>query len=188
MRVLAPIALVLVAACGGDITVADDVAGDDAPGDPDAQPADEPAGLVGTTAAHNQVRAALGIGPLTWDPALAAIAQSWASACVDNEAPVGLIDHNAGRSDTYPEYVGENIYGAGGGASGTDAVALWVSEEEDYDYASNTCSGVCGHYTQVVWRASTKLGCGISSCPGLTYGNSVVCNYAPGGNSGGRPY
>jgi uncharacterized protein YkwD len=206
MKVLALLAascaLVYGAGCTGTISGDDDdVSGDGGSGDgggssdgaraPDAGVPldDEPAGLEGITAAHNAVRAGVGVGPMTWDPEVAAIAQAWANQCIDQEAPLGLIDHNAGRSDGYPEYVGENIYGSSGAASGTDAVALWASEAEDYDYATNTCAGICGHYTQVVWAASTKLGCGISSCPGLTYGNSVVCNYAPGGNYGGqRPY
>ena len=53
---------------------------------------------------------------------------------------------------------------------------------------TNSCSGICGHYTQVVWAASLELGCGLSSCPGLAYGSTIVCNYGPGGNDGGRPY
>jgi pathogenesis-related protein 1 len=188
--------VVVSAACSGQILPGgDDDPGDDDPGGRDAQPggpdavfADEPPGLVGTTAAHNQVRAAHGVAPLTWDPALAAIAQRWAEACVDQQAPAGLIDHNPGRSDDYPGYVGENIYGAAGPASGTDAVARWAAEEADYDHATDTCSRVCGHYTQVVWATTTQVGCGIHTCPGLVYGNSVVCNYAPGGNTGGPPY
>ncbi|HUH01683.1 MAG TPA: CAP domain-containing protein [Kofleriaceae bacterium] len=162
---------------------------DAAPGSPDASN-DEPGALMGVTAAHNDVRAALGIPDLVWDPALAAVAQAWVEQCVDNESPIGLIDHNAGRSDDYPGYVGENIYGSGGNATGPAAVALWVSEESDYDYATNTCAPgkICGHYTQVVWRDTERLGCGLHDCAGLTYGSSVVCNYSPGGNTGGRPY
>ena len=188
----------LVAACSGEISTptGDDDTGDDAvvlidaaPGAPDAQFFDEPPGLVGVTEAHNAVRAAHGVAPLVWDPALAAIAQGWAEQCVDNQAPIGLIDHNPDRSATYPTYVGENIYGSGGAATGTDAVQSWASEEADYDYASNTCSGICGHYTQIVWADTQKVGCGIHTCPGLTYGNSIVCDYGPGGNVGGqRPY
>jgi pathogenesis-related protein 1 len=188
MRPRALVALLLAAGCGGDLTV-----GDDDPESADAPPGGpvpgEPAGLEGITAAHNQARAAKGIAPLTWDADLAAIAQAWAERCVDEQAPIGLIDHNPGRSDTYPGYVGENIYGSGGPARGTDAVALWIAEEADYDYPTNTCRSVCGHYTQVVWADTSRLGCGIHSCPGLTYGNTVICNYAPGGNLGGqRPY
>jgi pathogenesis-related protein 1 len=62
--------------------------------------------------------------------------------------------------------------------------------------ASNGCSGVCGHYTQIVWRSSQRLGCGVAVCttgspwgspsPSWTY---VVCNYDPPGNYvGQRPY
>jgi hypothetical protein len=195
-----------LAACNGDIVLpgGDDTAGDDTGGDDtadapdhdgslpvfvDAPPAlDEPPGLEGTTSAHNQVRAAHGVPPLVWDPSLAATAQAWAEQCVDDEGIVGLIDHNPNRSDGHPQYVGENIYGHSGSASGTAAVASWVSEEADYDYDSNTCSDVCGHYTQVVWATTTAVGCGIATCEGLLYGHSIVCNYMPGGNNGDRPY
>jgi hypothetical protein len=149
----------------------------------------EPSALEGITAAHNVVRAEKGVAPLTWDPDLAAVAQAWADACVDETAPSGLVDHNAGRSDNYPGYVGENIYGTSGSTvNPQSAVNSWAAEEANYDYDANTCSGVCGHYTQVVWAATTKLGCGVSNCSGLTYSGTLVCNYSPGGNSGGRPY
>lgn len=161
------------------------------PGTPDADTSGdgEPARLVGITALHNQVRAEVGVGPMTWDPDLAAIAQAWAETCTDQMAPAGLIDHNPDRSNDYPGYVGENVYGAGGNATPEAAVGLWAGEKANYDYDSNTCSGICGHYTQIVWADSVKLGCGIHDCTGLTYGSSIVCNYAPGGNvNGERPY
>lgn len=187
-------ALLLGVACSdgddGDTGVDDGSDGADG-GDDGADGGDgagEPEGLEGTTAAHNQARAALDLDPLTWDPDLAAIARSWAEQCVDDEEPFGLIDHNPGRSDTYPEYVGENIFGSTGAAVGTEAVQLWLSEEQDYDYDSNTCSAVCGHYTQIVWADTTKVGCALHACPALDFGNTIVCNYAPGGNDGGRPY
>lgn len=178
--------------CTGDVISAATDAGDDGTLAIDAPPiVGEPPGLEGTTAAHNAARAQVGVGPLTWDPALAAIAAAWAAQCIDTEAPIGLIDHNPGRSNGYPTYVGENIYGAGGQASGTDAVALWVGEQVNYDHATNTCASgrVCGHYTQVVWRNTIKVGCALHDCPGLQYGSSVVCDYGPGGNIGGQsPY
>lgn len=186
-----------VAACTGQIDGGDDdddqqPAGDggsDSSGNVDSPPVvGEPPGLEGTTDAHNAIRAAKGIPPLTWDPALAEIARAWVVQCVDTMQPIGLVDHNPGRSDNYPEYVGENIYGSGGQASGTAAVQLWAAEEANYSYPANTCNGVCGHYTQIVWRTTTKVGCALHTCAGLTYGSTVVCNYAPGGNSGGLPY
>jgi pathogenesis-related protein 1 len=153
----------------------------------------EPAALAGITLAHNEARAQVVTDTplpfLTWSPALAATAAAWVARCEDVMAPSGLIDHNPNRSDGHPYYVGENIFGSGGQASAQQAVALWVAEQANYDYATNSCTGVCGHYTQVVWRGTRELGCAIGNCPGLTFGNSIVCNYGPGGNVGGqRPY
>jgi hypothetical protein len=152
----------------------------------------EPAALVGITLAHNEARAAVTtdvpLPSMTWSPELAATAAAWIAQCRDTEAPSGLIDHNPGRSDGHPYYVGENINGSGGGADPLQAVELWVSERANYNYESNTCNGVCGHYTQVVWRTSVELGCAVGTCAGLQFGSSIVCNCGPGGNSGGRPY
>jgi hypothetical protein len=148
----------------------------------------EPPGLEGTLAAHNEIRSALGIAPLVWDAELAASAQAWADQCVDLAAPIGIVDENADRSDGFPWYVGENVYGSAGAATGMAAVALWAAEAQSYDYESNTCSAVCGHYTQTVWAATERVGCGLSSCPELAFGNTVICDYGPGGNTGGRPY
>ena len=65
--------------------------------------------------------------------------------------------------------------------------ALWMAEASSYDYATN--SGNAGHYTQVVWRTSVRIGCAIVNCPAVAYNNTILCDYAPGGNIGGqKPY
>jgi pathogenesis-related protein 1 len=153
-------------------------------------PSGEPPELAGITAAHNSIRAGVGVGPLHWEPALAATAAAWAARCVDLAAPAGLIDHNPDRSAGHPYYVGENIYASSGSATAAAAVTAWSAEVDDYGYASNTCAAgkVCGHYTQVVWAATTAVGCARHDCPGLTYRSAIVCDYGPGGNTGGRPY
>jgi len=193
----------LLAACGGQIDAGGDDTGpgpnpkNDAPnGTPDGEipgGVGEPANLTGITLFHNQVRAAVQTTTplpfLTWNDDLAATAAAWAAQCQDQDQPIGLIDHNAGRSNGHPYYVGENIYGSGGGASAQEAVDLWASEGANYNYANNSCSGgTCGHYTQLVWRATLELGCAVGNCPGMQFGNSIVCDYGPGGNSGGKPY
>jgi hypothetical protein len=180
MRSTPLLAIFVLAACGGD-------GGSTTPDAPGG--IGEPAELVGITLAHNEARSKVGVGPMTWDPALATIASKWAAMCQDTDGN-GLLDHNAGRSEGYPTYVGENIYASTGTANGTGAVKSWVSESVDYDYDANTCASgkICGHYTQVVWRASVKLGCALHSCPGLKYASTIVCDYGPGGNSGGKPY
>jgi pathogenesis-related protein 1 len=143
--------------------------------------------LMGTLAAHNQVRQQVGLPALTWDPALEATAKAWVSKCEDRDGN-GLVDHNDDRSP--PDfYVGENIYGATRGATGPAAVNAWAAEAANYNYSSNTCTGVCGHYTQLVWRETTRVGCALYECASLRFVSTVVCDYAPGGNvNDRRPY
>ncbi len=152
----------------------------------------EPASLAGITLFHNQVRAAVdtpnALPFLTWSDALATTAANWAAQCIDNDAPAGLIDHNDGRSNGHPYYVGENIFGSGGTASAQQAVNSWAAEGANYNYANNSCNGICGHYTQIVWKTTLEVGCALHDCPGLQFGSSLVCDYGPGGNSGGKPY
>jgi pathogenesis-related protein 1 len=177
------LAAAILAACGASPSVEPGAGGDFSA---------EPAGLASIVAAHDQVRAGVGVGPLTWDAALARTAAVWAAQCRDNGS--GFIPHNPDRSVGSAVYVGENIYAstaAPGAVTGPQAVAAWASEAADYDYASNTCAAgqVCGHYTQVVWRSTTRVGCAKQDCPALTYRTNVICDYAPGGNvSGQKPY
>jgi pathogenesis-related protein 1 len=136
------------------------------------------------------VRTAVGAGiaPLLWDEHLAATAQTWADQCVDGGSGQ-LIGHNPNRSVGYAFYVGENIYASSGAINPQDVIDGWVSEQQHYHHATNTCDPgyVCGHYTQVIWSTSVLLGCGISHCPNESFPNSVVCDYGPGGNIIGVP-
>uniref|UniRef100_J3L045 SCP domain-containing protein n=1 Tax=Oryza brachyantha TaxID=4533 RepID=J3L045_ORYBR len=82
---------------------------------------------------------------------------------------------------------GENLFwGSAGGGRGwmaAEAVRGWVEEKKDYSYASNSCAAgkVCGHYTQVVWRDSTSVGCVRVQCE-AGRGVFIICNYEPRGN------
>lgn len=62
----------------------------------------------------------------------------------------------------------------------------WIAEMPAYDHNTNRCNGVCGHYTQVVWRTTRAVGCGV----GFDGDRQIwVCEYAPPGNiAGARPY
>jgi pathogenesis-related protein 1 len=158
----------------------------------------EPAALTGITMFHNQIRATVdttgvsggALPDLVWDDSLAATAAAWVATCTDTDGD-GLLDHNAGRSTGHPFYVGENIYASTGTASAHDAVTSWAGESANYSYANNTCATnqVCGHYTQVVWRTTQKVGCAIGNCKNLKYSSTIVCDYGPGGNiNNQRPY
>jgi hypothetical protein len=142
--------------------------------------------------AHDQVRASAKPTPspalptTQWSAEVEAVAAQWAAHCV--------YEHNAGRGN-----LGENIAASSPGywSSIIGVVQAWASEAADYDYASNSCAAgkVCGHYTQLVWRDSTLIGCAYARCTrnspfqGVDTWDFWVCDYSPPGNwVGQRPY
>ena len=145
----------------------------------------DPATMV---AAHNQWRIKTGVPALKWSNNLTASAQQWA----DQLTRKGCIMKHSTSAN------GENIYWAGAAqrSDGTSSmqeiteqnvVDAWGNEVKDYDYASNSCHGVCGHYTQVVWKSTAEVGCGMAACSDKA--QIWVCQYSPRGNMvGQKPY
>jgi len=136
--------------------------------------------------AHNNYRAAVGVGPLTWSEELAAGAQAWA----DHLAATHTFEHSGTPG------VGENLAAfTTGFKTPAELVDLWGSEEAAFipPCASwgNQCSTTgnwmdIGHYTQLVWRATTQVGCGFAH--DTTLGNDIlVARYSPPGNFAGEP-
>ncbi|KAF8404815.1 hypothetical protein HHK36_009705 [Tetracentron sinense] len=127
--------------------------------------------------AHNTARSQVGVGSITWDNTVAAYAQNYANQRIGDCA----LQHSGGR-------YGENIAVGSGDFTGTAAVNLWVAEKNNYNYNSNSCvGGECGHYTQVVWRNSVRVGCARVRCNNGWF--FITCNYDPPGNYvGQRPY
>jgi len=123
--------------------------------------------------AHNNFRKCHNITQdMTWSTDLANSATQLANSC--SEA------HNS---------VGQNI------AMGTtlaDAISMWYDEMSLFTgYDAPTPAGMgpgetawetWAHYTQVVWKGSTQLGCATAQCPGAAYPSFTVCNYEAVGN------
>jgi hypothetical protein len=164
---------------GGAATTAGAGAGS---GDPCGHVGDpEPGPVVGITAAHNAARCGVAsptpLPMLSWSADIAAEAQAWADS---------LAAQNCSLSHSSSPY-GENLYGGSGGPQ--EVVDLWMAEASCYGGGAfpDSCSCTCGHFSQVVWRNTTRLGCGVGSCPGG--GRVWVCNYDPPGNYVGQmPY
>lgn len=144
---------------------------------------------------HNQFRSkvnpkARNMLYMSWDPALARIAKAWAKSC--------RFAHNPQlKSRLHPNFtvVGENIWtGSLFLFSASAAISDWYNEIKYYDFSTMRCTKVCGHYTQVVWADSYKVGCAVQFCPrvanfeSLSNGAHFICNYGPGGNYPTRPY
>lgn len=186
---------------GGAGTTSDAGAADDDGADPSDVAAPGETGIfVGATAAHNAVRAELELPELTWSNDLAAVAQDWAETLAQD---CGSIGHRPNGN------YGENI--AARSSSGISlppmspeqAVRGWADEVECWTYGAiqrgDSCdtqciqalnSTGCGHYTQLVWRDTRRVGCGYETCQAGNFLVEIwVCNYDPPGNIIGRnPY
>jgi hypothetical protein len=137
-------------------------------------------------AAHNLERERIGVPALGWDPSLAADARNWA----DELAATGRFEHSPDEAGKPIE--GENLWaGTPRAFSPEKMVALWAAERSDYRpgvFPNNSRSGDVenvGHYTQVIWRNSGKVGC--ASAVGQNE-EFLVCRYSEAGNiTGQRP-
>ncbi|XP_072856463.2 glioma pathogenesis-related protein 1 isoform X1 [Pogona vitticeps] len=129
---------------------------------------------------------------MTWDPALAKTARAWAKKCHFGHNVYLKIPR---KVHPYFTPVGENIWtGSASHFSVEEALRMWYDEVHAYNFESQTCAKVCGHYTQVVWATSYKVGCAVQFCPRvsgyeeLSNGAHFICNYGPAGNFPTKPY
>lgn len=119
---------------------------------------------------HNIARCIHGADPLTWDDSLASHGESWANT-------IHYSNMHHGDMDFDGKHVGQNLYGScispGTPHSDREAVDDWMKEE----------SYQGGHYTQVIWKGSQQVGCGMWCGPdmGMTC-CMVACDYYPAGN------
>ncbi|MDJ0620207.1 MAG: CAP family protein [Calothrix sp. MO_192.B10] len=144
-----------------------------------AQPTDLSTFRQEALSRHNTLRQTHGSPALGEDSELNNLAQEWA----EHLANKGVMEHRPNNP------YGENIYYAWSSQPGFDVngevpVQAWYDEEQYYNYNQPGFSSQTGHFTQVVWKNSTKLGCGkAKSADGKVF---VVCNYDPPGNVQGQ--
>lgn len=130
---------------------------------------------------HNAWRTDVGVTEeLVWSNEMAKLAEDWARK---------LKRKNCGFEHRPNNNYGENLFmGTTGYYDAADVVNAWASEKADYNYNRNKCKPgkMCGHYTQIVWETTKRVGCAKIECGG----NDIwVCNYDPPGNwVGEKPY
>jgi uncharacterized protein YkwD len=125
---------------------------------------------------HNLYRAQHCAPDLVWDEEVAATAQAWANGCVWK--------HDSATS------FGENLAYRSMNDSPLSTIDSWYGEVANYDFAAPGFSTKTGHFTQVVWNGSTRIGCARAECPFAALGDAAqpgnayfyVCRYAERGN------
>lgn len=114
---------------------------------------------------------------MEWDDELARLAQIWSDGCI--------FDHGMPDND-YPETIGQNLY-IGTDPTGYLGLYLWFEEYHHYDLHNDYClpGKQCGHYVQMAWYLSNRLGCGMTKC-GMRY--LMTCHYSPQALKGTQMY
>ncbi|KAF2730407.1 PR-1-like protein [Polyplosphaeria fusca] len=113
---------------------------------------------------------------LAWNETSAKFAASNSKECI--------FEHSGGPT-------GENL--ASGYPNATSSIEAWGHEREEYDFDKATFSKTTGHFTQLVWKSTTSLGCARTRCDSrsVDHGDAapgwyLVCEYFPPGNVIGR--
>ncbi len=132
---------------------------------------------------HNQWRKDVGTAPLEWSDELAQYASEWGmelgKKCDMKHRP---------HSGKWKQIHGENIFWTSAPqVTPKYVVDSWGSEIKYYKKPKPIDDDFVkyGHYTQVVWKDTKKVGCAIIECKG-NKGIIVICNYDPSGNWDGE--
>lgn len=148
---------------------------------------------------------------LNYSATLAADAQAWAEHLLS----IGRLEHESGNNDgeslfykrqplpydppLTPEqiaYFQQVIPGwqppgpVTGESVAADAAAAWYNERYNYSYTTteSTNGNPVGHFTQMIWRSTTQLGCGVASQlvqDDTMIESYTVCRYREAGNQSG---
>ena len=116
--------------------------------------------------AHNEKRSLFGVQSLKWNDTLASYAQHYAdtSFSCDN---VQLVHSNGPY--------GENL--AVGYDGGFSPVEAWYKEINQYDYSKPGFSEATGHFTQLVWKSTSQVGCARVMCHN-SWRQYTICEYS----------
>ena len=142
---------------------------------------------------HNQERDLVEFPRLTWSDSLAAEAQNWANHLTTLGIVCGeqgcnpLPPHGSNNENIALGYVFPAEFGR---TSPAEYAQKWADEKAAYNAGQRSGLGI-GHYTAMVWKATTQVGCGFA--PGAVPDEEgrgggtdfLVCRYNP--PKGGAP-
>lgn len=134
---------------------------------------------------QNDERESLGLAPLEWDAALAADASRYARSM----ARTGVFAHSNRASRSVPS--GENLWMGTRGAYDYETMIGSFLDEKRLMRRSGRMPDLSttgrwqdvGHYSQIIWRSTRKVGCALGESAQYDY---LVCRYYPAGNVFGQ--
>lgn len=133
---------------------------------------------------HDAARSSVRQAPLTWDAGLAADALGYAR----DLARTGRFEHSPQPRGNPVQ--GENLWtGTRGAYRYAEMAQHWIDERRYFvnrptpDFSTTGRCGDVGHYTQIIWSRTTRLGCATASNARDDY---LVCRYLPAGNVVGQ--
>ena len=138
-------------------------------------------------AQHNKYRKMHGAPDLTLDSELIKIATDYSAALAYKTDKFSV--KPSGNKNKNRENLGENIFTCTSvikkscyNVESTSPVDEWYNEIKNYDFSSPGFSINTARFSQLLWKETTKMGCGASvrDADGVTY--KVVCNYYTAGN------
>jgi hypothetical protein len=130
---------------------------------------------------HNVARAEYGSGPLVWDPMLAQGAAAYARQLTT----LGRVHAPRECRRDIRENLLQSLRGQ---RSPAQMVGVWTAERQYFkpgifpDVSTTGDWSRVGHYTQMIWPTTTRLGCAIYSDARYDW---TVCRYSPPGNRDG---
>ncbi len=135
------------------------------------------------TRAQNAERELVGVQPLAWDSGLAAAASEYAAEL----AATGKWEHSSPEQRLNQ---GENLWmGTRSAFTPEQMVADWLTERQIFrggtfpDVATKGSWHDVGHYTQIIWADTLRVGCAVRSSRSYDY---LVCRYSSPGNVMGQ--
>jgi hypothetical protein len=149
--------------------------------------------------AHNVHRANHSSPALTWDDNLAGIAAEIAATCVyAHDVSKGTYGQNI-AAGTPANQISDVINNQYYNEELPNFMTILGNPNPDFNSqfgcATSACNTQWGHLTQVIWKATTSVGCATQDCTGRLTGEGItsdvppyftVCNYASPGNYAGE--